>query len=194
MKARTRGTVLALFGAALVLVGGFWGGLEYGRQNKTAPSSGRFSFTLDDAAARQLLSESGSWYALRELPTDEMKLHSLALAKSRSCPECSNTWEAWGSQDYYSVPVVSTFSDESGDEVYELVTGTAFHVNGRPTTYEPRMVIYYATRGGYAARIDENDQVWRRTGKNQWVLIDDQNFASLVRQKVKCAVWDRNGT
>lgn len=188
-----KGVILSVLGAVLAFAGGFLGGFEYGRRNPT--TKGGPPFILEDSAARQLLTESGSWYALREMSTNDMKLHSLALAKSRACSECRNTWEAWGSQDYYSVPLTATFSDKSGDEIYELVTGTAFHVNGRPTSYEPRMVIYYATRGGYAARVDENNQVWQRLGQNQWVLIDDddQKFVARVREKVRQAVWNKNG-
>ena len=121
-----------------------WLGIEYGKKISPTQLPKPSLFAFDDN--HQLLTESGSWYALREMLPANVRLHSLALAKSRACPECVGTWERWGSQDYYSVPVVAQFSNDAG--IYEVVVGTAFHMKDYATTYDPRFVIYYATKGG----------------------------------------------
>jgi len=101
-------------------------------------------FVLQFAAVAWLGIEYGKRISPTQLP--KPSLFALVLAKSRACPECAGAWERWGSQDYYSVPVMAQFSNDDG--IYEVVVGTAFHMKDYATTYDPRFVIYYATKGG----------------------------------------------
>jgi len=180
-----------ILSAVLLLGAGaavFYAGMVF--QGRIEKNPQQANVTEDDAyAMHQLLAQSGAWYALREMTTTDMRFHSVATAMAKVQPDCPGVWERWGSQDFYLVPVVSEyFWNEAGDGSYRIVCGTAYHVRGRPTLYEPRMVIYYASKGGYAVRVDENDQVWRRTGSEQWVIADDKNLVQAIKEGARKVV------
>lgn len=110
------------------------------------------------------------FFKAKAMTDDDIRHFGKALRIAERCPTCTTMWEAHGSSDYYTVPLVAKIgTGEFASASYSIVVGEIQHVNGSAVEdYAPHFVVYEYYRMGGARRVDEVGNVALLAGE-RWV-------------------------